>query len=151
MKRSARIDITEASPELKTFRNAEGYSLIEVLIAISILAVGLLAVAAMQVSAIRVNSTATNITERATIAQDQLEQLVALPFDSTWLEVAGNPPTLDSAGNTHRAIVNDYTVEWNVVDKQDAGGTVTSKVITVTATKSGSSTRVTYVKPLVAD
>ncbi|MBW2641732.1 MAG: prepilin-type N-terminal cleavage/methylation domain-containing protein [Deltaproteobacteria bacterium] len=43
---------------IKKSQKDQGFTLIEVLIAISIFAVGLLAVATMQISAINVNSTA---------------------------------------------------------------------------------------------
>jgi type IV pilus assembly protein PilV len=62
-----------------------GFTLLEVIIAISILTVGLLAVASMQTAAIRGNDAAYRITESATWAQDRLEFLMALPYDDSAL------------------------------------------------------------------
>ena len=61
-------------------KNEGGFTLIEVIIAISILSFGLLAVATMQVSAIRGNSVAEWDTEATTWAGDQMENLTCLAF-----------------------------------------------------------------------
>ena len=60
-----------------------GFSLIEVLIALSILAVGLLAIASMQIRAIQVNGSAGSMTEGTAYAQGKMEELLALPYDDT--------------------------------------------------------------------
>jgi len=61
-------------------KKEQGFTIIEVLMAISIFAIGILAVATMQYGAIRVNLTAGKITIRTTYAQDRLERLMALPY-----------------------------------------------------------------------
>jgi type IV pilus assembly protein PilV len=96
----------------------EGFTLIEVLIAISIFAIGLLAVAAMQTSAIQGNFSAGRLTEVNTWGMDKLEELMGLPYLDPWLEAAGNYPGLDSAGNTHQDPPNadGFTVRWNITD-----------------------------------
>jgi type IV pilus assembly protein PilV len=134
---------------IKTIRKDQGFTLIEVLIAITIFAVGLLAVAAMQTSAITVNSTAGQITTRMTWAQDKLEELMALPYSDPWLEDLGDPPSgTDTAGNAHQETTSegsyDYTISWTVTDNTPISGT---KLITVTVTGRGKTTRVSYVKP----
>ncbi|MDM8556036.1 prepilin-type N-terminal cleavage/methylation domain-containing protein [Desulfococcaceae bacterium HSG7] len=53
----------------------QGFTLIEVIIAMGILAVGLLAMASMQVMAIKTNGKANRITEATTVAMDNLEQI----------------------------------------------------------------------------
>ena len=50
-----------------------GFTLLEVIVAVSILTFGLLAVASMQLTAIHGNYNASNITEATTVAQDRLE------------------------------------------------------------------------------
>lgn len=55
--------------------NQSGFTLLEVLLAITIFAIGLLAVAAMQVSAIHGNKLGNEWTQATTLAQKQLEAL----------------------------------------------------------------------------
>jgi type IV pilus assembly protein PilV len=63
-----------------------GFTLLEIIIAISILTFGLLAVASMQTTAIRGNDNASNITEATTFAQDTLEDLMALRYTNAALD-----------------------------------------------------------------
>ena len=117
------------------FKQKEGYSLIEVLMAISILAVGMLAIASMQASGIRVNATASHITTRATWAQDRIETLMALPSGDTLLAVAGNPHQVTTSDN--------YTIRWVVGDDNPVAN---AKLITVTVTGHGGTTVVRAIK-----
>ena len=133
---------------IRNSKKDEGFTLIEVLIAISIFAVGLLAVAAMQVSAIKVNSTAGQITTRITWAQDRIEKLIALPYNDPWLEAAGNPPSgADSAGNTHKIspspTTDGCTISWAVTDDSPVPNT---KLITVSVTGRGKTSQLTSMK-----
>ena len=134
---------------IKTIQKDQGFTLIEVLIALTIFAVGLLAVAAMQTSAITVNSTAGQMTTRMTWAQDKLEELMALPYSDPLLEDLGDPPSgTDSAGNLHQETISEgsvnYTILWTVTDDTPISG---NKLITVTVTGKGKTTRVSYIKP----
>ena len=56
-----------------TSKKEDGYTLIEVLIALTIFAVGLLAVAGMQTSAIRMNSIAGKLTNISTWGMDKID------------------------------------------------------------------------------
>jgi len=63
----------------------KGFTLLEVVVAVSIFAVGLLAIAVMHTSAIRANSTAGKITELSTWGLGRVEQLMSLPYnDPVW-------------------------------------------------------------------
>jgi len=129
-------DMYKTPSVLRKLNNAEGFTMIEVLIAMSILAVGLLAIATMQVSAIRVNTIARSITDRATIAQDKMEQLIAMGYTNTNLDLGGPyPEQTPPAG---------FTVTWTVADGPVAGVT---KLITVSVDEGGTITRMYYVKP----
>jgi type IV pilus assembly protein PilV len=130
---------------IRKSRKDEGFTLIEVLIAISIFAVGLLAVAAMQTSAIQVNSSAAQLTELNTWGMDKLEELMGLPYTDPWLEAAGNYPNVDSAGNTHQdpPTADGFTVRWDITDNSPAQNT---KRITITVTGKGKTLRLVSVK-----
>ena len=107
---------------LGTIEASGGFTLLEVLIAISVLTVGLLGVASMQVSAIRGNDFAIAQTEAATAGVDRIEKLLRLPYDHAELGVAGNPHT-DPTPPT------GYTIGWNVTDDSPLSNT---KTVTVT-------------------
>jgi type IV pilus assembly protein PilV len=97
-----------------TLKNEDGYTLIEVLIALTIFAVGLLAVAGMQTSAIRMNSTAGNLTNLSTWGMNKIEELIALPYSDH---------LLDSAGNPHQERLGNYTISWTVIDNNPVTNT----------------------------
>jgi len=69
-------------------KKEKGFTLIEVLFAIAILAFGLLAISSMQGAAIRGNLMAIDRTEAVTWAQNQMESLMALPYNDV---VSGGP------------------------------------------------------------
>ena len=58
----------------------DGFTLIEVLVAITILAVGLLALALMQTTAIKANALSSKSTVATQLAQDRLEQFKNVSF-----------------------------------------------------------------------
>ena len=97
-------------------QTAGGYTLIEVLIALTILAVGFLAVARMQISGLMGNQYAMELTEGVTWAQDRMEVLMGLPFDDPLLADTGTDSQLDTnppAG---------YTISWTVKDDEPVSG-----------------------------
>ncbi|MDO8945455.1 MAG: prepilin-type N-terminal cleavage/methylation domain-containing protein [Desulfobacterales bacterium] len=65
----------------------EGFSLLEVLISLSILAVGLLALALFQVTAIKGNSIASKWTAATQLTQDRLESFRHIP----WASITSSP------------------------------------------------------------
>lgn len=69
-----------------TSKKEDGYTLIEVLIALTIFAVGLLAVAGMQTSAIRMNSIAGKLTNLSTWGMDNYQHFRTLI--SYWIQPA---------------------------------------------------------------
>ena len=81
-------------------KKENGFTLIEILIALTIFAVGMLAVAAMQDSAIKMNSTADKLTHLATWGMDKIEELSALTYTD---------PSLDSSGNPHQEVTGGAT------------------------------------------
>ncbi len=131
---------------IKTAKNSlncdeNGFTLVEILIAMTIFAIGILAVGAMQIAAIKENSFSNGLTEASTIAQDQVEQLIMEDFSNPDLvDVNGdgnagidnpNRSTVITSGNVllpvggagqadHGQVVNvqglNYLVYWNIAD-----------------------------------
>jgi len=64
-------------------KEEKAFTLLEVIMAISILTIGLLAVGAMEGAALKGDTFAYNRTNASTLAQDQLERLISQPFVST--------------------------------------------------------------------
>ncbi|HDR46827.1 MAG TPA: prepilin-type N-terminal cleavage/methylation domain-containing protein [Geoalkalibacter subterraneus] len=62
-----------------------GFTLIEMLVAVTILAIGLLALAGLRVSAIQTNSQASDLTEATGLAQAAMERIQAISGDRPWL------------------------------------------------------------------
>jgi prepilin-type N-terminal cleavage/methylation domain-containing protein len=69
-----------------TWNNDYGFTLVEVMIAMTILAIGILGVSMMQISAVRGNSLANGTTEAVTIAQDRMERFITAAFDDPDLD-----------------------------------------------------------------
>jgi Tfp pilus assembly protein PilV len=112
-----------------------------VLIAISILTVGLLGVASMQVSGIRGNYMSSNATLALTLAQDKMEELLAMDYDDADLgdDEAGNNGDLTSTTTTDHEDTVDESGQaggrfhriWNVRDEDTGAGWPDVKTLTV--------------------
>ncbi|MGC9423789.1 type IV pilus modification PilV family protein [Vibrio sp.] len=65
----------------ETVNLESGFTLIEVLIALTIFAIGLLAIAGMQITAIQGNSKAHSVTAKVALASGIIEEIMALSGD----------------------------------------------------------------------
>jgi type IV pilus assembly protein PilV len=104
----------------------DGFTLIEVLVAIAIFAIGLLGISSMQIRATHGTTTAGSNTELTAFAADQMERLTRLPF---------NDPDLAETGPSvppHQDNLNDprFSASWEVADDVIFTGT---KTVTLTA------------------
>ena len=114
-----------------------GFTILEVLVAISILTVGLLAVASMQVSGMRTNAYARNVTEGMNLAQDKLEELIALPYDdpnNLGLHDVDNDGLLGlgnaMVGTADYSETQDYfTIFWNIAENQPVANSKTIRIL----------------------
>jgi type IV pilus assembly protein PilV len=95
---------------MKNLKSEKGFTLLEVIVAISILSIGILAVASMQIMSLKGDAFAQSRTESATWAQDKMEELLSLPYDHPNLTV-GSSYSDETRGN----YLIRYTVENNAV------------------------------------
>jgi len=113
-------------PEGKRNRE-QGFTLIEVLIAIVILTVGLLAVGTMQISAIRGNFMSGNTSIALSLASEKMEDLLNKDFNHADLDdTASNNSTLSSITSVdHQENISEegvvgtgayYRRIWNIAD-----------------------------------
>lgn len=110
-----------------------GFTLLEVLVAISIFAVGVLAVASMQLSAITGNRLGNEVTQATALAQMQMEALKSTELSSAMLNPGNyNDPNnpIDETG----ANGGKFTRSWVVANNTTFSRTVT---VTVQWTKGG--------------
>ena len=121
----------------KILKRQDGFTLIEVLVAITIFAVGLLAVAAMQNSAILMNSKAGKLSNLSTWGMDKVEELSALPYGDS---------SLDPDDNPHQEVSGDYTITWTVTNNDPL---TNIKNIKVTVTGRGKTANMSFLKPNV--
>jgi type IV pilus assembly protein PilV len=106
----------------------EGFSLLEVLICLVFLAIGLLAIASLQVTSVRGNFFSNNLMQATYAAQDRLEFLKNLPYDSSRLAAGDNKPDPDGPVTVSGVVFDRsyavshhadgyklirYTVTWN--------------------------------------
>lgn len=102
--------------QTKKTGNHDGFTIIEVVIAMAIFAIGILAVASLQVATIKGNSSTRKMTDAVTLAENRLETMLNLPY----------------AGITDgQATEGAFTISWNVAENVVAANT---KFLTVTVT-----------------
>jgi len=113
--------------------NNQGFTLIEVIIAVGIFAIGFLALGSMQIKALNSTSNSRRVTEAMVLAEAQAEKLLSLPFyaDDNNFDDDGDGtndnydvmPDLAAGGHTD----NDedrtglYTVNWTITDDEPLG------------------------------
>jgi prepilin-type N-terminal cleavage/methylation domain-containing protein len=104
-------------------RQRSGFTLIEIMIALSLLGIGLLSLAAMQLTAMQYGSRGRHLTKAAAVAEARMEELTR----RTWVNLA---PTAWTAPLTVNEVIQGptnqteqaYQVSWRIADV-DAGRT----------------------------
>ena len=129
----------------------EGYTLVEILIAIAILAFGILAVATMQVTAIKTNAIASGMSQGVTLAQAKVEELMNHSY-STLIDTTGDGTDRDEGFGLNNTIdpvddcnhpVSDgfwpdpwdctarYRIFWNIAVDQPSPAIKTIRIIVI--------------------
>ena len=99
---------------MTTVKSKQGFTILEVIISISIMAVGLIATASMQAAAVKATAGAFRISESATLAQDRMEVLLSRPYRDPMLAPGAHRDPSPPAG---------YSISWNVVDDSPVANT----------------------------
>jgi len=136
--------------KLNICHNNQGFTLIEIMIAMVIFAIGILSVAALQTKATKGNISANRSTRAFTWCSDRMEMLMSLPYiDPTNLDDLPDPGRTYTPAQTADGIDNDYDgqideanengdirISWNVIRNDGAPGNPpqNTKSITVTVT-----------------
>ena len=92
-------------------KNHCGFTLLEVLMSISILAIGILAVGSMQVMSIRGNARASQVTEASVLARDRVETLMAMAYTVTNTDAGLAEGTYEDDSPPA-----GYTIDWEITD-----------------------------------
>jgi prepilin-type N-terminal cleavage/methylation domain-containing protein len=135
---------TEPAQRLRTHRGEQGFSLIELMVAISVITFGLVSIVGISAYVSRANSTSNTLSVIATAAQDQADKLRGAiwtsAFEDPKLTVGGNLEYA-SSDTSHRATVADspagtLNISWKVVAGPATTGdmrTITIRVVQVNA------------------
>lgn len=90
-----------------------GFTLVEVVMAMVILGIGIISIVGLQIKNMSMNTTSRIHSDSHTLAMDQMEFLLSVPFAHDALEPQGDP-AVENDGKT--LIRGPYRVEWDVVD-----------------------------------
>lgn len=126
--------------DVAIIKQQNGFTLIEVLIAMTIFAIGILAVASMQVTAITGNSFSCNLTGATTLAGDRMDALMSLDYnnhpdlsDTDGDGLAGLDHATGVTADHNRTYTGEtnvvYNVFWNVADNVPVTDTKTVRMI----------------------
>ncbi len=104
--------------DIKGLHCQQGFTLIEVMMAMVILGIGVFAIVGLQVRNVSHNTNSKKQTEGYTWAMDQVEHLLALRYTHTDLNLKGDPAVIGDGSNTIRG---PYVVEWDVQNNGTGG------------------------------
>lgn len=148
------VSSTETAATKK--RSQTGFTLIEVLIAMTILSIGILGIAQMQIMAIGGNDTAGSTTVALNLAQQQLENIINADYDDLVDANPANNADLTSIANVDYQNVDvegnavdfgKYDLIWNVADSTPITNVKT--VVVIVSWQNGRHRRIlTHIKAL---
>jgi prepilin-type N-terminal cleavage/methylation domain-containing protein len=101
----------------------EGFTLLEVIVAMGILAIGLLGVAAAQIHALHGGKSGRHTTDASAFAHTQIEQLqrmnftdAALTATAGWVPAGGQAVQTTVQSTVGPIAEQNYTVQWRITD-----------------------------------
>ena len=100
-----------------------GFSIIEILIGLTVFAIGILALAKVQIVSMKGNTNSRQMTEASFLATSRMETLTRLPFASLVDDGAGtlNSTAGDADGSEQLSVSGKpYVVSWNIDDDNPA-------------------------------
>jgi prepilin-type N-terminal cleavage/methylation domain-containing protein len=122
---------------IRAQRRSEGFTLIEVVVAMGILATGWLAVSAAQLYAMRGGRSGRHTTDAAEIAQAQIENFQRMTFLDSDLDPTGGftapltvPVNVETASGVP-ALEQNYVLSWRITNGPLVSGRVFLKTIDV--------------------
>ena len=136
----------DKAANIRKMNDEKGFTLLEVLVAISLLTFGLLGLASLQVAAIRGNAFAGGVTEATTLAGDRMEYLLTLDYDdptdnSDPLDdvdadgTAGLDDATSGTADQYRTYSNEngtqFNLYWNTARDLPSADNTTVKVIVI--------------------
>lgn len=104
-----------------------GFTLIEILIAITIFAIGILGATSMQIMSLQTNAKANRKTEALAVASEQMETLI----NQDYADIDSSQNDVVIGDDANENVSDVYTLSWNVADDSPVNDT---KTITVTVT-----------------
>ena len=123
-------------------KSQNGFTIVEIMVALGILAFGILAVASMQTASLSGTSKAHSVTDGTAVAMAQVEQLMALTYSHSDLTDGSHPstPVTDASGR--------YRIEWFCDNDDPVPNTKTIQVVISWDEPGGvtKSTDLTYIK-----
>jgi type IV pilus assembly protein PilV len=106
----------------RTAAREAGFSLIELMIALTVLLIGVSGILTMHLTSMRATSYSRHATEAAVLGEDKMEELRTLPIDT----LAAGAEVVDAQGVPTAGA--PYTVGWNIVWDAAGIGTLTVTV-----------------------
>ena len=95
-------------PDPDSRRDQGGFTIIELMIALTILLIGITGILSMQLTALKATSYSRHATEASVLAEDLMEELRTLPIST----VVGGSETVDAQGNYDPQGV--FTRAWTI-------------------------------------
>jgi len=117
---------------MKKMKNKKGFTLLEILVALTILSVGLLGLASLQIVAVRSNSFSLQLSTATILAQQKLEEFKQTPYAN----IASGSDTISSQTGTGAVATLGITFnrQWTVSDNTPVAD---SKQVDVTVSWTG--------------